>query len=231
MCQPRDWALPALSKQDDGDCLEEDVGIKEEGPFLYVKVIVFELVFGFEVVIGANLSKTCNARPNGKANTLQGPMAPYEVRTFRPWADQAHITPQNIEQLRKLIEARSAEYFTQRGYSFIIFSSPDGACMFLGVVDHSPEFVEDEDFAVFTDSPLFEKDRAGRSNLYKKHGKQHHQRSNRQNNKRAGNIKPPDANITNYRSFPTSRVSKSISSDKSWRLIILISFDIDFIIR
>ncbi|MGA2323566.1 MAG: hypothetical protein ABSG22_06935 [Sedimentisphaerales bacterium] len=125
LCQPQNQGLPAPFQQDDRDCLEEDVGVKEERPFLYVEVIVFEFVFGFEVVIGANLSKACNARLDGKPNTLQGTVTPDKIRTFGSWPHQTHIAPQDVEQLRKFIEARSAEYFAQTGNSFIIFGSSD----------------------------------------------------------------------------------------------------------
>jgi hypothetical protein len=193
--------LPAPFEQDDGNCSEEDVGVKEEGAFLYVEVIVFELVLWLEVIKGTNLGKASNTWFDGKPDTLQGPVSSDEVRAFGSRADQTHIAPQDVEELRKLIKTRSSEYFAERSDPPIISGSPDGAGTFLGIVDHCPELVEDEDFAVFANPSLFEQNRAGRSNSYENRGKQHHRGSERQHNKRAGNIKAPDANIINYRSF------------------------------
>ena len=155
----------------------------------------------FEVIKGTNLRKAGNTRFDGKPDTLQGPVSSDEVRSFGSRADQTHIARQDVEQLRKLIETSSSEDFAERSDPPIISGSPDGAGIFLGVVDHCPEFVEDEDFAVFTNSALFEKDRAGRSDSYEHSGKEHYRGGERQHNERAGNIKARNQGIGNGRGF------------------------------
>lgn len=158
-------------------------------------------MFGFEVIKGTNLRKAGNTWFDGKPDTLQGPVSPDEVRAFWSRADQPHIARQDVEELRKLIETSSSEDFAERSDPPVISGSPDGAGLFLGVVDHRPELVEDEYFAVFTDSPLFEKDRARRSASYEHSSKEHYGGGERQHNERAGNIKAPNQGIGNGRGF------------------------------
>ena len=201
LSRPENQKLPALFEENDGDSFEEDVGVKDKGAFLYVEVIVFELVLGLEVIKGTNLGKACNTRFDGKANTLQGLVPSDEVRPFGSRADQAHIAHQDVEQLRKLIEASSPEHFAERSDPPVIPGSPDGAGIFLGIVDHRPEFVEDEDSAVFTDPALFEKNGAGRSDFYEDSSKEHYGGGEDQHKKRTGNIKAPNQGIGNGRGF------------------------------
>ena len=69
-------------------------------------------------------------------------------RAFGTWTDKTHVTPQYIEYLGQLINAKFAHYFTKTCDSRIIFLSPLGHAILLGIFTHATEFVNGEGFSI-----------------------------------------------------------------------------------
>lgn len=84
---------------------------------------------------------------------------PRMIGERRSGADQAHITFQDIEGLRELINGRRSDHLPDFRHPVVIAAAVDaGACM-LGVHDHRTELIQCKLFVVLSKPCLFEDDR------------------------------------------------------------------------
>src|SRR5262249_54427377 len=81
----------------------------------------------------------------------------HKVRTFGTGTDKTHVTAQNIDELRKFIEAHGAQKLSDACNPVIMFLRPDRTVLFR-VETHRAEFVEGEVAPAQTDSFLLEYD-------------------------------------------------------------------------
>src|SRR6202012_590233 len=63
---------------------------------------------------------------------------------FRPRADERHVAPQDIDQLRNLVEPGLAQEAADRGDAWIVLGCPDRAGPRLGIDIHAAELVHHE---------------------------------------------------------------------------------------
>src|SRR5262245_36365494 len=79
---------------------------------------------------------------------------PRKLRPFRPWSNEAHVTGEDVPELRQSIETGAAEVVTQPGASWIAGHRPDGAQVAFCLGSHGAEFDNREWPAVEPDSCL-----------------------------------------------------------------------------
>src|SRR5437762_421062 len=96
------------------------------------------------------------------------------VHYERPWPYEAHLAEQDVEELRELIQRRSAEELSDLGDPGIggdleqpvrLIQRMEGLLPRVGVLDHRAELEHLEVLAVPPDARLTEQDRAGRVKL------------------------------------------------------------------
>ena len=71
-----------------------------------------------------------------------------EDRPFGTRADQAHVAHQDVEELRQLVQASAAEKGPETGAARVVFLSPDGPGLLLGIDAHAAELEHAECLAV-----------------------------------------------------------------------------------
>src|SRR5579863_1628647 len=88
------------SPDDSGDGPQKNFKVQPERPFVNILQVHLHPLFEWNGTAAGNLPQAGNAGTNAKAATL-----PVLVEAFvvahrqRPWADQAHVAHQNVEQL------------------------------------------------------------------------------------------------------------------------------------
>src|SRR6185369_17313134 len=84
----------------------------------------------------------------------------HEMRTFRTWANEAHLALQNVPELRNLVHANLANDAAHARRAGIAFLRPYGSIL-LGIDSHGPELCQHKRATVLSDSVLRVKDRPG----------------------------------------------------------------------
>src|SRR3546814_18492153 len=74
----------------------------------------------------------------------------HELRPLRSWADDAHVATQHVPELRQLIQPGLADEAPDPGDPVVVFSSPTGHAIALGVGPHATELDDPDELAVFT---------------------------------------------------------------------------------
>jgi len=77
-----------------------------------------------------------------------------EMGAFRPGTDQAHVTPQDIEKLRQLIDARAAHEPANPRNPIIPRRCPDWPPICFRVLSHAAELQQGKAAAVQPDTLL-----------------------------------------------------------------------------
>src|SRR3546814_10972876 len=94
------------------------------------------------------------------------------------WADDAHVATQHVPELRQLIQPGLADEAPDPGDPVVVFSSPTGHAIALGVGPHATELDDPEELAVFTDAILAVQDRRATARLQPNcQGRQQHERT------------------------------------------------------
>jgi hypothetical protein len=126
---------------------------------LQVIEIVRKLRRGTRNVAGVSemdLCPTSNSRLQEEASTPKRNLSFKKseiLRTFRPWSDNTHFTPEDVPELWKLIQARLSKDATDPRYTRISLRGPDRSSS-LCVRDHCPELDDLEGFATFSAAGL-----------------------------------------------------------------------------
>src|SRR5215813_2051069 len=111
------FSSDATACQNDGKRAQEDRQIETERPVVQVSEIVAQLDLGLGGVLAGNLRES---RQTGSRGVPQRPSghrrreALGELGTLGPWSDQAHVSPQDVPELRDLVDARGAEAASDR---------------------------------------------------------------------------------------------------------------------
>lgn len=121
-----------------------------------------------ELVTPVDLSPSCDTRTEGRcaiASSSRDEVLLIEKRWS--WADKRHFPPENIEQLRQLIDARAAEKSTPRDQMRGRSRKQMGGELRCACV-HGPELIHREDFVVAPDAPRSVKNRTGRAQAHER---------------------------------------------------------------
>ena len=78
----------------------------------------------------------------------------HEKWSFRPWADEGHVSSEYVEELGNLVQARLAKPSAHGRVARIILRGPDGPGFSFCVFPHRPEFVHRELTPFLTDAAL-----------------------------------------------------------------------------
>ena len=130
----------------------------------YIKEVVAQAFFDAGVAAPAmNLGEAGNSGPDRMTHFVSG-MFPSELArelgAFRARADEAHVTLQDVPQLRQFIDREAPEIPTDSSAARIAWHRPDGAKTTFGVFAHGAEFQDGEMASVESNSPLTIKDGA-----------------------------------------------------------------------
>jgi len=212
------WGLPAFSGEYGGNSTNQNVQVQQQRPFLDVEVIVFYFMPGLQIVEASNLGEARQPGFYGESQFVQDFVPLYEVRPFRPGPDQAHISLQHVEQLRKLIQSCCAQDLPDFRNTRIFPAGQDRADFLLRIVDHRSEFVQGKELAVFADSLLFVKDRPGRRNFNQQGNQDRYRRRKKQDQNAAHSIKASHQELLQIPLFPdegAEKVNRIIAVDSA----------------
>ena len=127
-----------------------------------------------------------------------------ELRPLGTRADDPHIAPNDVPELREFIEVQMAKPPPDRGDATVILRRPNGASSGFGVADHAPQFVEPERLAAPADSGLGKYGRPGGGESNERAECDDDRRSRNQQRRREQTLKRvPDAKVAG----PMDRVS------------------------
>ena len=110
--------------------------------------------------ITQNLSQTGNTGPNGQPPHVSGnpaPIRPGLAQHVWTGANDGHIPPQHIEELRQLVQRRPPQEMTYARDTFVILRSLP--CIRLVIHHHRPELQADERLVIQPTPPLPEQHR------------------------------------------------------------------------
>src|SRR5437899_1453915 len=123
--------------------LQEDFQVEGERPALDVVEVVLEALLERGVAPPpVDLGPPGHAGLDLVAEHVPGQLAPkllHEHGPLRARADQAHLAPQNVHELGKLVEAEAPEPGAERGPSRIAGLRPHRTAFGLGAGTHRPE--------------------------------------------------------------------------------------------
>src|SRR5688572_26271859 len=158
-CDPMKPAAPVMTIRLEGmpvqaahDGQPEDLEVEADGPVLDVIQVVFDALLERGVAAPA-----VDLRPAGDAGLHLVPEHVLreavlelldEIRTFRPRADERHVTAEDVPQLRQLVEVDAAEELPHRRASRVIVARPHRTAFVFGPFVHRPELVDDERLAI-----------------------------------------------------------------------------------
>ena len=77
-----------------------------------------------------------------------------ELRPFRSRADEPHLAPHHVPQLRQLIEVQLAEDFADRSDAGVVAVGPHGSAEAFRLVHHGADLQQREFLSVFADACL-----------------------------------------------------------------------------
>ena len=89
--------LPAAFEQYNRNSLKKDVNIQKQRAFLYVEIIIFQLMFGLEIILSPHLCQARDAGFHDQSHSLEDFVLFDKVRPFRSWPNQTHIPFQDVE--------------------------------------------------------------------------------------------------------------------------------------
>jgi len=171
---------------------------------------------GLQIVEATNLGETRQSGFYGQSQFMQNFVPLDKVWPFRPGSDQAHISLQNVEQLRKLIQSCCAQDLPDFSNTRILSAGQDGADFLLRIVDHRSEFVQGKELAVFADSLLLVKDRPGRRYFNQQGDQDRYRRRKKQDQNAAHRIKASYQELLQIPLFPdegAEKVNRTIAVD------------------
>ena len=105
---------------------------------------------------------------------------PYEFGALGTRADEAHVSHENVEKLRQLVEPGATQPFADPGDTRVAKDRPDRTRDVFGVGPHRSEFVENEDAPILTDTLLAKEHRAPRVDFDRERDERHQRQRQRQ---------------------------------------------------
>ena len=113
-----------------------------------------------------------------------------ELGTLRPRPHQRHLAAEDVPQLRKLVEPRSAHEGAGRRDARVVGPRPDGLARTLGVGAHRPELVDRECLAVLAEPDLAQEHRSRRPPHEQREQREEREREHAQH-QRSGDVHRP----------------------------------------
>ena len=150
--------------------LGDKLDVRREVRMANVFVVEAHPVFESYVAATADLPEAGKSRPYGKAH-----LVPWEIfadfgRERGTGTDDGHVSPKNVEQLGKLVEAEFSENATHRIDARIVLHLERRTARFVELFQfllaffridiHAAELVHGKELSVFSDAGLLEDDRA-----------------------------------------------------------------------
>src|SRR3982751_4858500 len=131
------------AEKNDLDGEQQHQQIEREGVVLHVVEVVLQL---FPRVPFRGAVAVADLRPAGdsrldevalwiKRNDL--PELLNERGTLGPWPDEAHVTDENVEKLRQLVDSQPPDHPPNSGHPDIVLLGPDRAGLVLGIDLHA----------------------------------------------------------------------------------------------
>src|SRR5215470_18385976 len=151
---PRVSSTPG--EQHDLHGVEQDQEVEEQREVLDVVEVVLQLL---ERIFDRGAVAILDLRPAGESRLHGQPLhvirdfllqALHELRSLRSRSDEAHVTDENVDQLRELVETGSTKDRSHSRDAGIGLLRPDRSRPLLGIPTHGAELVEDEDTAILT---------------------------------------------------------------------------------
>lgn len=164
--------MGAAAAEDGGEGAEEDLGVEPEGPVVDVGEVEGDPFFEvFDAVAAGDLPEAGEAGFDAEAAALG---VFFDARNFvdgeGAGADEAHLAPEDVDELGKFVDAESAEPGAEGEDAGVVADFEDGAVHFVlggeffahgfGVGVHGAELPHHEGFAVATGAFLAEEDGA-----------------------------------------------------------------------
>src|SRR5437762_649613 len=150
----------AGTKQHHPDGLDQNQQIEQKRMVLDVIKIVFELLDRLFEIAAVGVAYLCptgqswlDAMPDGIERDLLAERA-NKCRAFRPWPHKAHLPAQDVDELRKFVDARVAHESPHGRNARVVDACPRWLPILFGVLGHAPKLEQCEFMAVTTDSLL-----------------------------------------------------------------------------
>ena len=134
---------------------QQDAQVEPEAQVVDVPDVEGELFFPTDGVTAVDLGPAGDAGPDGVAAHLFGGVELEVLHEQRPWADEAHLALEHVDQLGQLVEAGAAQEAAKAGQALRV-----GQQLAAGVarVGHGAEFEDVEGPAVASRPWLAEQD-------------------------------------------------------------------------
>src|SRR3984885_10512553 len=121
---------PSSSEQHNLRGPPKNVQVASERPVLCVVEVVLQFFIGILEAVAIGIH---DLRPAGypwfyvvpqmeEGDLFRQPI--HEVRPFRTWADETHFAPENVDQLRKLIQVKYPQHTANRGNPLVVLGGP-----------------------------------------------------------------------------------------------------------
>src|ERR1700733_2780428 len=145
---------PSSSEQHNLRGPPKNVQVASERPVLCVVEVVLQFFIGILEAVAIGIH---DLRPAGYPRFYvvpeieEGDLLPqpiHEVRPFRTWAYETHVAHENVDQLRKLIQVKSAQDTANRGSPLVVLAPPHGSGIELGILTHGTELVQGESLSI-----------------------------------------------------------------------------------
>jgi len=163
-----------MKAEDRHDGLENDAYVEPDRPAASIVAVEGDATLVADAIAPAHLPKPAQARTRLEALLEITTVVMDLVVNDRPRSDQAHVTTQHVEQLRKLIKTRLAQDLCDVAHPRIIAklarALPFRSGVRVGsqvpiehlvaVRDHGSKLVADEPRASDADTPMHEDDRS-----------------------------------------------------------------------
>src|SRR5262249_13779960 len=151
--------LRPTTEENDLHGIQEDVDVEPDRKVFDVVKVVLHLLDFFLEIVGipiADLCPSCDAREDGQAEEVVRNLLTEEFKVgdrMWPGTDEVHVPADDVDELRKLVEAELPQPFTHSGDAVGIVANPLGL---LRGDSHGAKFEELERSPMETDTVLDE---------------------------------------------------------------------------
>src|SRR5258708_629114 len=123
-------SLPFSSKHS-GNRLQKNLEIEREVPIFDISAVQADRFFKGRVLPRGHLPESRYARFDVEPSQMFQTVALVIVYRMRPWANQAHVTGQNVPELRNFIKAVLAEKLPNPGHAWVVTNLEEGPFPFV----------------------------------------------------------------------------------------------------
>src|SRR5439155_23457261 len=122
--------------------IDKDQQVEQQRVIFHIVEVVFELLYGLLHRCTVRVSHLCpsgNARLDAVPDGVEGYLLSKHCDKFgplRPWAYEAHLASEHVDQLGKLIDPSAPYEAADSGHSSIVDGSPRGLAVLFLVRTH-----------------------------------------------------------------------------------------------